>query len=164
MSLITPDFGLLFWMTIVFLVVLGILWKFGFPTIVKMVNERKEFIDESLRQAHSAREKMARIQEESEAILKEAREAKAQLVKEGSDAKNQIIADAQSAAREEGNRLIAEAKKNIDAEKAAAIREIRAQVAELSVKIAEKVVRQNIASDKQQMTLIDKLLDEVETK
>lgn len=164
MSLITPDFGLLFWMTIVFLVVLGILWKFGFPTIIKMVNERKEYIDESLRQAHSAREKMAKIQEESEAILKEAREAKAQLVKEGSDAKNQIIAEAQSAARDEGNRLIAEAKKNIDAEKAAAIREIRAQVAELSVKIAEKVVRQNIASDKQQMTLIDKLLDEVETK
>lgn len=162
MSLITPDFGLLFWMAVVFLVVLGIFWKFGFPTIVKMVNERKEYIDESLRQAHEAREKMAKIQEESEAILREAREAKAQLVKEGTDTRNQIVADAQAAAREEGNRLIAEAKKNIDAEKAAAIREIKAQVAELSVKIAEKVVRHNIASDAEQMSLIGKLIDEAE--
>ena len=74
MSLITPDFGLLFWMAVVFLIVLGILWRFGFPVIVKMVNDRKDYIDDSLRKAHEANERLANIKIESESILQEARE------------------------------------------------------------------------------------------
>ena len=69
MSLITPDFGLLFWMAIVFLIVLAILWKWGFPAIVKMVNDRKAYIDESLRKAQEANERLANIKIESESIL-----------------------------------------------------------------------------------------------
>ena len=161
MSLITPDFGLFFWMTVVFLCVLGILWKFGFPVIVNMVNERKEFIDGSLKKAHEAAEKLANIQKEGEALLQQARENSSAIIKEGKATHDAVVSKAEADAREQANKLITEAKASIEAEKAAAIREIRSQVAELSVQIAEKVVRQNLSNDKAQMELIDKLLDEV---
>lgn len=161
MSLITPDFGLFFWMAVVFLCVLAILWKAGFPVIIKMVNERKEYIDNSLRKAQEATERLANIEKEGEAILQEAREKNAQLIKEAKQTHDAIVAKAEGDARESANKLLADAKAQIEAEKAAAIREIRSQVAELSVQIAEKVVRQNLSDDKSQMQLIDRLLDEV---
>ena len=161
MSLITPAFGLFFWMTVVFLIVLVILKKWGFPVIVNMVNERKEYIDSSLAKAHEATEKLANIQKEGEALLQAAREKQAQILKEAKDTHDAVVAKADADAREQANKLLSEAKAQIENEKASAIREIRAQVAELSVQIAEKVVRQNLSSDKAQMQLIDKLLDEV---
>lgn len=161
MSLITPAFGLFFWMTVVFLIVLAILKKWGFPVIVNMVNERKEFIDSSLAKAHEATEKLANIQKEGEALLQAAREKQAQILKEAKETHDAVVARADADAREQANKLLSEAKAQIENEKASAIREIRAQVAELSVQIAEKVVRQNLSSDKAQMQLIDKLLDEV---
>lgn len=161
MSLLTPDFGLFFWMTVVYLCVLGILWKWGFPVIINMVNERKEFIDGSLKKAHEATERLANIQKEGEELLREAREKQASILKEAKETHDTIVAKAESDAREQANKMIAEAKSQIEAEKAAAIREIRSQVAELSVQIAEKVIRQNLSNDKAQMQLIDKLLDEV---
>ena len=161
MSLITPDFGLLFWMAIVFLVVLGILWKFGFPVIVKMVNNRKAYIDESLRKAHEANEKLANIKAESEAILQEAREKQAQILKEAAATRDAIVEKAQDKAHEEGNRLLSEAKIEIENQKRAAISDIRKQVATLSVEIAEKILREKLSSDKTQMDLIDRMLDEI---
>ena len=82
MDLLLPSTGLFFWMTIVFLIVLAILWKWGFPTITKMVKERKDYIDDSLRKAHEANEKLANIQKEGESILQEAREKQAVVLKE----------------------------------------------------------------------------------
>ena len=161
MSLITPAFGLFFWMTVVFLIVLAILKKWGFPVIVNMVNERKEYIDSSLAKAHEATEKLANIQKEGEALLQEAREKQAQLLKEAKETHDAVVAKADADAREQANKLLSEAKAQIENEKESAIREIKAQVAELSVQIAEKVVRQNLSTDKAQMQLIDKLLDEV---
>ena len=79
MDLLIPSSGLLFWMSLTFLVVLCILWKFGFPVIVNMVNERKAFIDDSLQKAREANEKLANIQKEGESILQEAREKQAQI-------------------------------------------------------------------------------------
>jgi F-type H+-transporting ATPase subunit b len=148
-------------MTVVFLIVLVILKKWGFPVIVNMVNERKEYIDSSLAKAHEATEKLANIQKEGEALLQEAREKQAQLLKEAKETHDAVVAKADADAREQANKLLSEAKAQIENEKASAIREIRAQVAELSVQIAEEVVRQNLSSDKAQMQLIDKLLDEV---
>ena len=80
MDLLTPDSGLLFWMTLVFLLVFLILWKWGFPAIIHMVNERKNYIDDSLKKAHEANEKLANIQKESESILREAREKQAAIL------------------------------------------------------------------------------------
>ena len=148
-------------MTVVFLVVLFILWKWGFPVIVKMVDERKAFIDESLRKAHEANERLANIQKEGESILQEAREKQAQILKEAADTRDAIVEKAQDKARAEGARLLEEARAAIEQEKKAAIADIRKQVATLSVEIAEKVLRQNLKDDKAQMDLIDRMLDEV---
>jgi F-type H+-transporting ATPase subunit b len=161
MGLLMPSTGLLFWMTVVFLVVLALLWKFGFPAITKMVEERKNFIDESLRKAHDANQKLANIQQEGESILQEAREKQAMLLKEATSTRDAIVAKAQNQAKEEGARLLNDAKAEIENEKQQAIREIRAQVAELSVKIAEKIIKEKLSSDDKQMDLINKLLDEV---
>lgn len=160
MDLLMPSFGLMFWMAIVFFVVLGLLWKFGFPTITKMVEERKQYIDESLRKAHEANEKLANIQKEGESILQEAHEQQALILKEATSARDAIVAKAESQAKEQGEKLISDAKVQIDAEKQNAIREIRSQVAELSVKIAEKIIKKQLSTDANQMELIDRLLDE----
>ena len=161
MDLLIPSTGLLFWMSLTFLVVLFILWKFGFPVIVKMVTDRKAFIDDSLRKAHEANEKLANIQKESESILQEAREKQALILKEAANTRDAIVEKAQDKAHEEGARLINDAKIEIDNEKQAAISDIRKQVATLSVEIAEKILREKLGNDKAQMGLIDRMLDDV---
>ncbi|HCC88182.1 MAG TPA: ATP synthase F0 subunit B [Prevotella sp.] len=161
MDLLIPSTGLLFWMTIVFLIVLAVLWKWGFPAITKMVKERKDYIDDSLRKAHEANEKLANIQKEGESILQEAREKQAEVLKEATATRDAIIAKAENQAKDRGAQLINDAKAEIEQEKQQAIREIRGQVAELSVKIAEKIVKQQLATDDKQMELINKILDEV---
>ena len=160
-SILTPDFGLFFWMLVAFLVVFFLLAKFGFPVITNMVEERKNFIDESLRKAHEAQERLANIEKEGESILQEAREKQAQILKEAAETRDAIVEQAQEKARSEGSRLLDEAKVAIEQEKKAAIADIRRQVATLSVEIAEKVLRQNLKDDKTQMDLIDRMLDEV---
>ena len=161
MDLLIPSTGLLFWMSITFLVVLFILWKFGFPVITSMVKERKAFIDDSLRKAHEANERLANIQKEGESILQEAREKQAQILKEAAQTRDAIVEKAQVKAREEGARLLNDAKAEIEQEKKAAIADIRKQVATLSVEIAEKVLKQNLKGDQAQMDLIDRMLDDV---
>ena len=161
MDLLMPSTGLLFWMTIVFLCVLAILWKWGFPAITKMVRDRQDYINGSLKKAHEANEKLANIQKEGESLLQEAREKQAAVLKEAAATRDAIVAKAADEAKEKGAELINDAKAEIEQEKQQAIREIRAQVAELSVKIAEKIVREKLSSDDKQMELIDKLLDEV---
>ncbi len=161
MDLLIPSTGLLFWMTITFLVVFFLLWKFGFPVITGMVKERQAFIDESLKKAHEANERLANIQKEGESILQEAREKQAQILKEAAETRDAIVEQAQNKARSEGARLLDEAKAAIEQEKKAAIADIRQQVAALSVEIAEKVLKQNLKDDKSQMDLIDRMLDDV---
>ena len=160
-SILTPDLGLLFWMLLAFLVVLFVVAKLGFPVIIGMVENRKQYIDESLKKAHEASERLANIQKEGETMLQEARQKQAQILKEAADTRDAIVAQAKEKAREEGNRLIAEAKSEIESQKQAAISEIRAQMAELSVKVAEKILRKELDSDAKQMETIDRLLDEV---
>jgi F-type H+-transporting ATPase subunit b len=161
MDLLIPSTGLLFWMSITFLVVFFLLWKFGFPVITGMVKDRQAFIDESLRKAHEANERLANIQKESESILQEAREKQAQILKEAAATRDSIVEQAQTKARSEGARLMDEAKAAIEQEKKAAIADIRQQVAALSIQIAEKVLKQNLKDDKSQMDLIDRMLDDV---
>jgi len=160
-SILTPDLGLLFWMLLAFLVVFGVLAKFGFPAIVNMVDERNKYIDESLRKAHEAQERLANIEKEGESILQEAREKQAQILKEAAQTRDAMVEQAQEKARKEGARLMEEAKVAIEQEKKAAIADIRQQVAALSVDIAEKVLKLNLKDDKSQMDLIDRMLDEV---
>ena len=148
-------------MTLVFLIVAFIVIKFGFPVIINMVNERKEYIDESLRKAHDANEKLSNIQKEGESVMQQAREQPALLLKEATATRDAIVGKAQDKAHEESARIIAEAKLEIAAEKQNAFKDIRGQVAELSVKVAEKILRDQLSSDEKQMELIGKLLDNV---
>ena len=161
MSLLLPDSGLLFWMTLVFLVVFFVLWKWGFPSIIKMVNERKEYIDESLAKAEEANLRLANIQKQGEELLMEAREKQAQILREASETRDTIVGQAQEKAHEESARILSEAKAEIESQKQAAIRDIRAQVAELSVQIAEKILQKELSTSAEQTQLIDSLLDEV---
>lgn len=163
-SILTPDFGLFFWMLVAFLVVFLLLAKFGFPVITKSVEERKNFIDESLRKAHEAQKRLANIEKEGESILQEAREKQTQILREAAQTRDAIVEQAQEKARQEGSRLLDEAKTAIAQEKNAAIADIRRQVAALSVDIAGKVLRENLKDDKSQMDLIDRMLDEVSAK
>lgn len=164
MSLLTPEIGLLFWMIVAFGVVFFVLAKFGFPIITQMVDERKKYIDESLEAAREANEKLAKIQEESAAMLKQAQEKQSQILAEAMEMRKQIVEKAETEATAAGQKIITEARQQIQTEKEDAIRDIRRQVGELSVQVAEKVLRQTLSTDKEQMAMIDRMLDELETK
>lgn len=160
-SILTPDLGLLFWMLIAFLVVLFFLVRFGFPAIINTVEKRKQYIDESLAKAHEASDRLLHIKQEGETLLQEAREQQAKIMKEAAETRDAIVEKAEEKARQESARIIAEAKQQIAFEKQEAIRDIRSQVAELSVNIAEKILREEFSSEKAQQANIDRLLDEV---
>ncbi|MBQ8098331.1 MAG: F0F1 ATP synthase subunit B [Bacteroidaceae bacterium] len=160
-SFLTPDFGLLFWMLIAFLVVFGILAKFGFPAIINMVEERKKFIDESLQSAREANEKLANIKAESDAILKEARQQQSQILKDATAMRDKIIREAKDKAASEGNRILEDARLQIEAERDKAKRQSREEVADLSIKIASQVIARNLQQDEEQVAWIDRMLDEL---
>ena len=129
--------------------------------MIKMVNERKEYIDESLAKAEEANLRLANIQKQGEELLMEAREKQAQILREASETRETIVGQAQEKAREESARILSEAKAEIESQKQAAIRDIRSQVAELSVQIAEKILHKELSGSAEQTQLIDSLLDEV---
>ena len=126
-----------------------------------MVSERNAFINDSLKKAHEANEKLANLKEEGESILQEARGEQARILKEAADTRDAIVGKAQDKAKAEGARLISEAKAEAENERQNAISSIRSQVAQLSVQIAEKVLREKLSTEKAQMDFIDRLLDEV---
>ena len=161
MGLLTPDPGLVFWMLVIFGAVFFILAKFGFPVIIKAVEDRKTYIDNSLKSAREANERLAHVKEESEQLLQEARAEQARILSEASATRDRIIKEAQSKAITEGNRLMEEVKKQIETEKESALRDIRRQVAMLSVNIAEKIMRNSLKDSKEQEDLINRMLDEM---
>ena len=149
MSLLTPDSGLLFWMIVSFGIVFVILSKYGFPVIVKAIEQRKAYIDNSLETARQANERLAHIQAEGEKM------------KEAFAEKERIIEEARKKAVSEAHLQIEEATRRIREEKEKAIREVRSEIADLSIAIAEKVMKEKIGRDKEQQQMIDRLLDEV---
>lgn len=160
MSLLMPDTGLLFWMLVIFVVVLAILAKWGFPVITAMVEKRKNYISESLSLAKKADRKMSDLLKEQERIIREAREEQNKILKEAAEARNNIVRQAQEQARDEAAKIMAEAKVQIEADKESAISQIRSQVALLSVNVAEKVIRKTLSSEKEQKELIEKMVEE----
>ncbi|MDY2704249.1 MAG: F0F1 ATP synthase subunit B [Prevotella sp.] len=163
-SILTPDLGLLFWMLLAFVVVFLVLAKYGFPAILNMVDSRNRFINDNLRKAKEAAERLEHIKDEGESILQEAREKQAAIIKEATATRDAIIEKAQEKARVEGARLIEDAKAEIESQKQAAISDIRRQVAELSIEISERILKDKLGDDKAQMEYIDRILDEVTSK
>ena len=162
MNLMLPDTGLLFWMTVIFLIVLFILAKFGFPMITGMVDKRNKRINDSLEAARIAEEAIATLQQEQERIVAETRSEQSRLMQEAAAERDRMIAQAQDQARAEAQKMMDDARVRINEEKEAAMKEIRNEVAQISLAIAEKVVRKDLSDDAAQKQLVDKLLEEIE--
>ena len=161
MNLMLPDTGLLFWMTIIFGLVLFVLAKFGFPLITGMVDKRNKRINDSLEAARTAEEAIAHLKEEQERIIAETRAEQNKLMQEAVAERDRMIAQAQDQARAEAQKILDEAKVRIGQEKEEAMKELRNEVAKMSIAIAEKVVRKDLSSDSSQKELVDKLVDEL---
>ena len=160
MNLVTPDAGLLFWMVVIFGLVFLLLWKFGFPIITSMVEKRNTTIEKSLKDAREIEARMGQMVEEHARMLDEARKEQAQILREATDTRNKILATAKDEAREEAAKILAEARTEIEAEKEAALRDVRKEVAVLSVSIAEKILRKELSEDKEQREYIDRMVEE----
>ena len=161
MDLMLPDSGLLFWMTIIFAIVFFILAKFGFPIITGMVEKRNKRIDDALSAARVAEEALEHLSQEQERILSETRTEQAQMLQEAASQRDAMIARAREDARLQADALIKEAKERINEEKEAALRDVRREVALMSISIAEKVVRKEMSSEKGQKEFIDRMVAEM---
>ncbi|HPH81934.1 MAG TPA: F0F1 ATP synthase subunit B [Flavobacteriales bacterium] len=161
MKLVTPDFGLVIWMTLTFLTVLFLLSKFAWKPILKMISEREKTIEDALLSAEKAKQEMARLTANNEALLREARSERDAMLKEARETKDQIINEARSKATVEAERLIAIARESINNEKMAAVTELKNQVAQLSLQVAEKLVKQQLSTDEKQKELANTLISEL---
>ncbi len=159
MNLLTPDPGLLFWMVLSFGVVFFLLAKFGFPVIVKAINERKEFIEMSLLSAKQANERLAAIQQEGEQLLAQAKAQQKEIIAGAMQEKQRIVQAAQDEAQTSASQMIEDAKQSIQAEKERALRDVREEVASLALDIAEKVIGERMKDADEQKKVIEKLID-----
>lgn len=159
MDLMIPDSGLLFWMTIIFALVFFILAKFGFPIITGMVDKRSKRINDSLEAARIADEALANLKQEQERLIAQTRDQQDRLMQEAASERDRMIVQAQETARAEAQKIMDDARVRIAQEKEAAMKEIRREVAQMSLEIAEKVVRKDLTSEVSQKELVNKLVD-----
>jgi len=161
MGLITPDYGLLFWMVLAFSIVLIILKKYAWKPILSALREREKSIEGALKSAEKAKAEMAKLQADNEKILAEARLERDKLIKEARQMKDKIIEEAKVQAQVEAQKLTEAARTSIISEKKAAIKEIKDQVASLSIQVAEKLIREKFAENANQGDYIEKLLKDI---
>lgn len=159
MDLMMPDSGLLFWMTIIFAIVFFVLAKFGFPIITGMVEKRNRRISDSLEAARIAEEALAGLKQEQERLISEARAEQGRILKEAAAERDSIVARAQEEAHEEARRIMEDARERIREEKDAALTEIRNEVADLSLSIAEKVLRKELSRDGEHKEYAERLAE-----
>lgn len=161
MSLVTPDFGLLVWMTLIFGIVLFILAKFGFPAITSMVDKRAAKIEKALKDAEQAEKQLESLSERQTELLEQTRAEQSRLIQQASRERERIIESAKAQAQAEADKILQHAKNEIRAEKQSALRDLSALVSSLSVQVAEKIVRHNLETDpKEQLRLIEGLIEE----
>ncbi len=161
MELIKPAIGLVFWMIVTFAIIFLILKKYAWKPILGMIKEREEGIEKALKSADDAMQTMRELKSSNEKILAEARAEKDAMLKEARDTKDAIINEAKAKAKVEGDRMVAQAREAIQTEKLAAITELKAQVATLSIDIAEKILKEQLSSEEKQKTLTSNLVKEV---
>lgn len=160
-ALIEPSIGLIFWTSIVFLLLFFILAKFAWKPILKSVKEREEGIENALKSAENAKKEMESLKAGNEKILAEARAERDNLMKEARDMKESIINEAKTKAQKESDRILASAREQINNEKNAAITDLKNQVATLSIDIAEKILKSELSSDDKQKALVSSLMKDV---
>jgi F-type H+-transporting ATPase subunit b len=162
MDLVSPGIGLIFWSTLFFLVLLFVLGKFAWPAILTAVKARNDSIRKALEAAEKAKKEMAQLQADNEKILAEAKAERDALLREAKNVKDKLIAEAKEKASEEAKKLVKSARESIQAEKAAAINDMKTQMASLSVEIAEKILRAKLEDSKVQRELVNKLINEAD--
>lgn len=160
-SLTTPAIGLIFWTTLVFLLLVLLLSKYAWKPILSAIKTREEGITTALAAAEKAKEEMKALQAGNEKILAEARAERDAMLKEARDTKDSIVNEAKSKAKSESDRILASAREQITNEKNAAITELKNQVATLSIEIAEKILKSELSSDDKQKTLVNTIMKDV---
>lgn len=162
MDLVTPGIGLIFWTTLFFLILLFVLGKFAWPAILTAIRARNESIKQALEAADRAKKEMAKLQADNKKILSDAKAERDAMMKDAKQMKDKLIADAKEKAGEEAKKLVANARESIQAEKKAAISDMKSQVANLSVDIAEKILKMKLEDGKAQKDLVTKLINETD--
>ena len=157
--MIEPGIGLLFWMTLTFIILLFLLAKFAWKPILNAVNDREVTIIDALNQAKLAKQEMAQLKEDNERILREARAERDGILKEAREMKDKIVNEAKDSAKVEGEKMIAAARQSIQSEKNAAMADIKTQIGTLSVNIAENILREKLNNDGAQNALVENILN-----
>lgn len=161
MGLVLPEYGLLFWMLLTFLIVLYILKKFAWKPILNSLKEREDSIGDALKSAEKAREEMEKLQADNEKILAEARQERDSLLKDARDVKQKMIEEAKEKASQEADKMIDSARQAIENEKSAAIEDMKKSIASMSIQIAEKILKKQLEDPKQQQAIIDQYIKDI---
>src|SRR5436305_8123126 len=154
MDLLTPDLGLMIWNLIGFIIVLLVLRRFAWKPILKSLKERETGIADALATAENVKVEMAQLKNENETLMAKAREERALMIKEAKDASNKMIAEAKEKARAEYDKIVAEAQQAIQQQKNAAITDVKNQVGNLVIEVAEKVLRKELVNKSEQENYI----------
>ena len=162
MELFTPDFGLVFWMFVSFAVLFFVLWKWGWPVIMKGVSDRADLIDKGVEYAQNAKQQLDHAREEADKYIADARRQQADMLREADKMKSQIIEEARTAAQSEAKKVMDAAKVSIEQERKQAEQQFRNEVSSFALDIAQKVVRNEMKDEKAQEKLVNSLLDEME--
>lgn len=164
MGFISPDYGTIFWMLIIFGITLYILKKFAWTTILRALKERETSIANALSSATKAREEVKGLKADHEKIIAEARREKEVILKEAKAVKDKLLAEAKHQAHEEGQKIVEAARQQIQAEKKAAINEMKQQITELSIEVAEKIIKKEFTDKKAQEGMVEDLLKDLKLK
>ena len=163
MELFTPEFGLVFWMFVAFLCLYFILAKFAWPFIIKSMEERADLIDKGVAYAQDAKRQLDNAKSEADKLIAEALNQQADILREASKIKNQIVEDARSEAAAEAKKVSEAAMVSIEQARKESEKQLRQEVGEIALQIAEKVIRREVANDKAQQQLVEQYLSEVKT-
>lgn len=156
-----PGIGLLFWTFIIFLLFWALVGKFGFKPIKNALKERENDIQSALDEAKKAREEMAKLNSDNQRLLNEAREERSKMLREAKETGDKLIADARNKAKEEAQKIVVDARNEIENQKNKAIIEVKNKVGQMSIDIAEKLIRQQMGQTQEQKNLVDKLVNEI---
>ena len=164
MGVLQPEAGVLFWMTLAFAVVFIVLARYGFPVIVRAIEERKAYIDRSLEEARAAERKLRELDAEGQAVRAAAERERGRILREAAETRDALLAEARRKADEEGARIVAAAREKAEGEREAILQDARHQVALLSIAITEKMLRERLDDEASQTRLAEKMLDEMESR
>ena len=164
MELFKPEFGLIFWMFLAFLCLYFILAKFAWPFIVKSMEQRAALIDKGVAYAQQAKANLDNAKAEADKVIAEARNQQAEILREAAKMKTQIIEEAKMTASAEAQKVTEAAQVSIEQARRESEKQLKEEVSELALQIAEKILRKNMSNDTAQKELVNRLLNEVETK